>query len=79
MFITGSPRAPIGGFARLPSSNTDVSLFQLCNAFKGAAYIPTAHTCFNQLCISTEYGSKAVLRDRLMLALAEGRGQFSMT
>ncbi len=78
MFITGSPRAPLGGFAALPGNNGDVTRFQLCNAFKDGSFIPSAHTCFNQLSLSTAYGSQAVLRERLLTAIAEGSNQFSM-
>lgn len=78
MFVTGSPRTPLGGFACLPGNNGDIIRFQLCNAFKDGSFIPSAHTCFNQLSVSTAYGSQAVLRDRLLTAIAEGRNQFSM-
>eukprot|EP00803_Ostreobium_quekettii_P007034 evm.model.scf_2582.1 EVM.evm.TU.scf_2582.1 scf_2582:2859-15247(+) len=64
-FFTGSDRAPIGGLGNLKCiiqrDGTD------------SRKLPTSHTCFNTLLLP-DYGSKALMRDRLRLAIMNAEG-----
>ncbi|QGN13480.1 putative E3 ubiquitin-protein ligase HUL4 [Kluyveromyces marxianus] len=67
-FVTGSDRVPVTGLATLP--------FKITRTVTGAdTQLPTAHTCFNELCLY-EYGSRDDLKNRLLIALElyEGYG-----
>jgi ubiquitin-protein ligase E3 A len=65
-FFTGSDRAPIGGLGALR-----VTIQR--DGAAGAARLPTAHTCFNTLLLPA-YPTKAVLADRLKLAIMNSEG-----
>ena len=72
-FVTSNPRLPVGGLAFLYP--------KLCIRRKGASgspdtCLPSASTCNNTLLI-TEYSSKNVLEEKLLLAIREGTGFFT--
>ncbi|MGH0153840.1 UNVERIFIED_CONTAM: hypothetical protein FKN15_025809 [Acipenser sinensis] len=69
-FTTGSSQLPPGGFAVLCPS------FQIIAAPTHST-LPTAHTCFNQLCLPT-YDSYEELHKMLKLAMSEGSEGFGM-
>eukprot|EP00753_Platysulcus_tardus_P019998 PLAT7684.1.p1 GENE.PLAT7684.1~~PLAT7684.1.p1 ORF type:complete len:1089 (+),score=659.90 PLAT7684.1:30-3269(+) len=64
-FVTGSAKAPIGGLRKL--------LFKIQRAGPDCDRLPQAAVCFNLLLLP-EYASKEKLRDRLSVAIREGRG-----
>ncbi|KAG8562140.1 hypothetical protein GDO81_015601 [Engystomops pustulosus] len=69
-FTTGSSQLPPGGFASLCPS------FQIIGA-PSHGTLPTAHTCFNQLCLPT-YDSYDEMHRMLKLAISEGCEGFGM-
>ncbi|KAB5562092.1 hypothetical protein PHYPO_G00014030 [Pangasianodon hypophthalmus] len=69
-FTTGSSQLPPGGF------NTLCPSFQII-ASPTHSTLPTAHTCFNQLCLPT-YDSYEELHKLLKLAISEGSEGFGM-
>uniref|UniRef100_UPI00358E8D0A apoptosis-resistant E3 ubiquitin protein ligase 1 isoform X2 n=1 Tax=Myxine glutinosa TaxID=7769 RepID=UPI00358E8D0A len=67
-FSTGSSQLPSGGFSELTPT------FQIiASTFHGT--LPTAHTCFNQLCLPT-YDSCQELHKMLKIAITEGSEGF---
>ncbi|XP_060685378.1 LOW QUALITY PROTEIN: apoptosis-resistant E3 ubiquitin protein ligase 1 [Hemiscyllium ocellatum] len=69
-FTTGSSQLPPGGFVAMCPS------FQIIAA-PTQNTLPTAHTCFNQLCLPT-YDSYEELHKMLKLAINEGSEGFGM-
>ncbi|XP_035684601.1 apoptosis-resistant E3 ubiquitin protein ligase 1-like isoform X1 [Branchiostoma floridae] len=69
-FTTGSSQLPPGGFAELNPR------FQICSV-PVRGILPTAHTCFNQLCLP-DYDSCEQLHKMLTLAITEGSQGFGM-
>ncbi|XP_072895355.1 apoptosis-resistant E3 ubiquitin protein ligase 1 isoform X2 [Hemitrygon akajei] len=69
-FTTGSSQLPPGGFVAMCPS------FQIIAAPTQSS-LPTAHTCFNQLCLPT-YDSYEELHKMLKLAINEGSEGFGM-
>ncbi|XP_063804382.1 apoptosis-resistant E3 ubiquitin protein ligase 1 [Pseudophryne corroboree] len=69
-FTTGSSQLPPGGFAALCPS------FQIIGS-PAHGTLPTAHTCFNQLCLPT-YDSYDEMHRMLKLAISEGCEGFGM-
>lgn len=67
-FITGSSQLPPGGFAEL-SPPIQISSAPTTDA------LPTAHTCFNQLCLPS-YSSFKEMQKKLLLAINEGSEGF---
>lgn len=67
-FVTGSSQLPPGGFAEL-SPQIQISYTPLTDA------LPTAHTCFNQLCLPS-YSSFKEMQKKLLLAINEGSEGF---
>jgi hypothetical protein len=65
LFVTGSPRAPIGGLAKLP--------FVVQRNGGDSNRLPTASTCFNILLLP-QYESEERLRERLLKAIDECAG-----
>ncbi|XP_031569260.1 apoptosis-resistant E3 ubiquitin protein ligase 1-like [Actinia tenebrosa] len=63
-FITGSSQLPPGGFSEL-SPTLQISYFPATDA------LPTAHTCFNQLCLA-DYTSFEEMQRLLLIAITEG-------
>ncbi|KAM4662803.1 apoptosis-resistant E3 ubiquitin protein ligase 1 [Discoglossus pictus] len=69
-FTTGSSQLPPGGFSALCPS------FQIIGS-PARGTLPTAHTCFNQLCLPT-YDSYEEMHKMLKLAISEGCEGFGM-
>ncbi|XP_053553158.1 apoptosis-resistant E3 ubiquitin protein ligase 1 [Bombina bombina] len=69
-FTTGSSQLPPGGFSALCPS------FQIIGS-PARGTLPTAHTCFNQLCLPT-YESYEEMHKMLKLAISEGCEGFGM-
>ena len=68
-FVTGSGTVPLDGF------DPAFTITKASDTTRTA--LPTAHTCFNQL-VLPDYGTQAVLQERLHVAVEEGGG-FHMT
>lgn len=65
LFTTGSDRVPVGGMGEMT--------FKI-SCWRGHTHmLPQAHTCFNQL-VMPPYDSKAVLKNKLYIALANAEG-----
>jgi len=64
-FATGSGQVPIGGLKKLE--------FVIQRMGPKSNSLPTSHTCFNTLLLP-DYGSRALLLDRLLVALEECEG-----
>lgn len=73
-FVTGTTKLPHGGFAELMGS-TGPRRFQIIKTARSKDFLPTAHTCFNQLELP-EYESKDVLRDKLSKAVEYAQNAF---
>jgi len=71
MFVTGSSKVPLGGFATLQGVQGP-QRFQIHRAYGPVERLCTAHTCFNQLDLPESYTSMEMLRDRLLLSIREG-------
>lgn len=69
-FTTGCSRLPPGGFSQLSPH------FQISSAHTYGV-LPTAHTCFNQLCLP-DYDSYEQFERALLLAIKEGSEGFGM-
>ncbi|KAL3926392.1 MAG: hypothetical protein SGPRY_003317 [Prymnesium sp.] len=76
-FITGSPRLPVGGLARL-SPRLTIVLKRPENGVSPDAYLPSVMTCANYLKLP-DYSSKTIMRDRLMTSIFEGQGAFLLS
>ena len=72
-FVTGSSKVPVEGFKGLrgPNGVQKVEVVKL-NCDSPDQRLPQAHTCFFQLDLS-EYSSKDILRQKLILAIKEGK------
>ncbi|KAA8495039.1 E3 ubiquitin-protein ligase UPL2 [Porphyridium purpureum] len=75
MFVTGTSKVPLEGFAALPGMNGGVQKFQIHRVAGDSDRLPSAHTCFNQLDLP-EYSSFEKLHDRLLIAIREGAEGF---
>jgi hypothetical protein len=73
-FVTGTSKVPVGGFSELQAISGRQK-FQIQKAFGDKDRLPTAHTCFNQLDLP-EYNTKEQLRERLLMAIHEGKEGF---
>jgi HECT-domain (ubiquitin-transferase) len=73
-FVTGSSKVPLEGFKALPGLG-GLQKFQIHKSFTSHDRLPTAHTCMNQLDLP-EYPSKEKLKNRLKLAISEGKEGF---
>ncbi|XP_014682029.1 PREDICTED: apoptosis-resistant E3 ubiquitin protein ligase 1-like [Priapulus caudatus] len=69
-FTTGCSQLPPGGFSEL------IPKFQI-SATPAFGTLPTAHTCFNQLCLP-DYNSLEDFQRALLLAINEGSEGFGM-
>lgn len=76
-FLTGSPRLPPGGIGALSPKLTVV---QRLNNAEGASEndLPSVATCVNFLKLP-KYGSKEVMKDRLIIAFNEGQYAFDLS
>jgi len=66
-FISGSSRIPYGGLKR------KIVFFR--SGYEISTSLPIAHTCTYQLDIPT-YESKEVFKEKLLLAMYEGKNEF---
>lgn len=73
-FVTGTSKVPVGGFSELQAISGRQK-FQIHKAYGDEDRLPTAHTCFNQLDLP-EYSSKDRLKERLLMAIHEGKEGF---
>ncbi|GAA5900666.1 hypothetical protein JCM8208_000560 [Rhodotorula glutinis] len=71
-FITGSPRLPIGGFGALSPPLTIV------RKDGGDAALPSVMTCVNYVKLPN-YSSRAVVRERILMAVREGADGFHLS
>ncbi|GAB1226757.1 hypothetical protein ENUP19_0304G0049 [Entamoeba nuttalli] len=71
-FVTGSSRAPIGGFVQLKSSHGTPLPFTIASIHydNPDSMMPTAHTCANRLEIPF-YSNKGILKSKLTIAIQE--------
>ena len=76
-FVTGSPRLPVGGLARL---NPRLTIVQKRpeDGISPDAYLPSVMTCANYVKLP-DYSSKAVMKQRLFTAINEGQGAFYLS
>lgn len=76
-FITGSPKLPIGGFRGL---NPPLTVVRKPHEPPLTAddYLPSVMTCVNYLKLP-EYSSKAVMKEKLTIAMREGVGSFHLS
>lgn len=77
LFVTGSPKLPVGGFKALEPKLTIVRKEQP----KGVKSdpdktLPSVNCCFYYLKLP-EYSSKSVLKEKLLFAIQHGQGSFS--
>lgn len=73
-FVTGTSKVPVGGFSELQAISGRQK-FQIHKAFGSTDRLPTAHTCFNQLDLP-QYNTKEQLKERLLMAIHEGKEGF---
>lgn len=77
LFVTGSPRLPMGGFKSLTPMFTVV-----CKPseppYTSDDYLPSVMTCVNYLKLP-DYTSQAVLKEKLFVAIREGQGAFHLS
>jgi E3 ubiquitin-protein ligase HECTD2 len=66
-FCTGNDRIPVGGMKEMKFKITKV------NGVNATHMLPTAHTCFNQLCLPP-YKSRKLLLKKLMIAVENAEG-----
>jgi len=71
-FSTGCSQLPPEGFAGLSPK------FQISAALSGVDSLPSAHTCFNNLCLP-DYTSIEILRSKLLIAITEGNEGFGLS
>ncbi|KAI1301904.1 putative E3 ubiquitin-protein ligase HECTD2 [Halotydeus destructor] len=64
-FATGSDRIPVGGMSEMS--------FKISSLNHNTDMLPISHTCFNQL-VLPRYKSKDVLREKLVIAIANAEG-----
>ncbi|KAG6853894.1 hypothetical protein C0991_000359 [Blastosporella zonata] len=76
-FITGSPKLPIGGFRGLNPLLTVVRKPHEA-PLTADDYLPSVMTCVNYLKLP-EYSSKAVMEEKLRIAIQEGVGSFHLS
>ncbi|KAI3602651.1 ubiquitin-protein ligase [Moniliophthora roreri] len=76
-FITGSPKLPIGGFRGLNPPLTVVRKPYEA-PLTADDYLPSVMTCVNYLKLP-EYSSKAVMKEKIRVAIKEGIGSFHLS
>jgi len=75
LFVTGSPKLPVGGFKSMNPKLTIVRK-DLSGNSSLDNYLPSVNCCFYYLKLP-EYTSKQVLKEKLMFAIENGQGSFS--
>ena len=76
-FVAGSPKLPIGGLRGLNPPLTVVRKPHEAPLMANK-YLPSVMTCVNYLKLP-EYSSKAVMREKLRVAIQEGMGSFHLS
>jgi E3 ubiquitin-protein ligase TRIP12 len=76
-FVTGSPRLPVGGLARL-SPRLTIVLKKPEDGVSPDTYLPSVMTCANYLKLP-DYSSKEIMAERLLTAIHEGQGAFLLS
>ncbi|KAG8844977.1 Ubiquitin fusion degradation protein 4 [Serendipita sp. 411] len=76
-FITGSPKLPIGGFKALSPQLTVVRKPHEA-PFTPDDYLPSVMTCAHYLKLPS-YSSRAVMEQKLVIAMREGTGSFHLS
>ena len=76
-FVTGSPRLPVGGLARLSPRLTIVQK-RPESGISPDAYLPSVMTCANYLKLP-DYSSKEVMCERILTSINEGQGSFHLS
>jgi len=76
-FVTGSPRLPVGGLARL-SPRLTIVMKRPEEGISPDAYLPSVMTCANYVKLP-DYSSKEIMRERLITAIYEGQGAFYLS
>jgi len=76
-FVTGSPRLPVGGLARLTPRLTIVRKSPE-EGISPDAYLPSVMTCANYVKLP-DYSTKEVMKQRLLTAIHEGQGAFYLS
>merc|ERR1719149_509404 len=76
-FVTGSPRLPVGGLARL-SPRLTIVLKRPEDGVSPDAYLPSVMPCANYVKLP-DYSSKEIMRERLLTAINEGQGAFYLS
>ncbi|KZS07975.1 Uncharacterized protein APZ42_028367 [Daphnia magna] len=64
-FVTGTDRVPVGGMAEMS--------FKITRLRDRPAFLPSAHTCFNQL-VLPDYPDRETLEQKLFIALSNAEG-----
>eukprot|EP00002_Diphylleia_rotans_P040930 TRINITY_DN9833_c0_g2_i9.p1 TRINITY_DN9833_c0_g2~~TRINITY_DN9833_c0_g2_i9.p1 ORF type:complete len:1473 (+),score=252.80 TRINITY_DN9833_c0_g2_i9:299-4717(+) len=77
LFITGSPKLPVGGLAALHPHLTIVRKAPP-DGYGPDHVLPSVSTCFYYLKLP-EYTTKEVLREKLYLSMREGQGNFLLS
>jgi E3 ubiquitin-protein ligase TRIP12 len=78
LFVCGTPKLPIGGFKSLNPRMTVVRKENDDDSIPADHYLPSVMTCANYIKLPA-YSSKEVLRERLMMAIAEGQSAFHLS
>jgi len=76
LFVTGSPKLPLGGFKALEPKLTIVRRDLGENSSHPDSYLPSVNCCFYYLKLP-DYSSKEILKERLTFAIENGQGSFS--
>lgn len=71
-FVTGSPFLPFGGLAALDHP------LKIVKKVESEKSLPSASTCINKLKLPP-YPSKEIMREKLIMAITEGRDSFDLT
>jgi E3 ubiquitin-protein ligase TRIP12 len=76
MFITGSPRLPLGGFKSLRPKLTVVK--RTCGDENPDDFLPSVMTCQNYVKLP-EYSSLEILKEKMSYAVREGVNSFNLS
>lgn len=76
LFVTGSPRLPVGGFCALVPPLTIVK--KSSEGQPSDKYLPSVMTCVNYLKLP-DYSTKEVMREKLLVAQSEGQCSFHLS
>ncbi|ORY53559.1 hypothetical protein BCR33DRAFT_710961 [Rhizoclosmatium globosum] len=77
LFVTGSPKLPIGGFKALTPPLTVVRKSADFGT-KADSYLPSVMTCVNYLKVPA-YTNLQVMTERFEVAMKEGQGSFHLS